>query len=230
MTDLTFTRNHALEAIDSARKNGREWLYKYYPKPNGQIRPSTTGFLLHMGEAYPVKPLGRLASEISGQPMADNPQTNVFRKHFESLGFQLITSPDDEAASATDRQRHLAEVWSRPNQAKFRRAVFDIFGARCLVTGCETLVALEAAHILPVSSGGSDEGWNGIPLRSDIHRLFDAGAIILRPETLTLSVSASAQKEYGSYQGINLKPIISTKDIAPKLVAALQKRQILYTS
>lgn len=227
MTDLSFDRNHALEAIRLARINGQEWLYETYPKPNGQKRKSSTGFLMHEGEAYPVKPLGRLANEIAGTPMTDNPITNVFRKYFEKLGFQLIDSPEDEAKSATERQRRLAEIWERPGQAKFRRAVFEMFGARCLVTGCETLMALEAAHVLPVSSGGCDEGWNGIPLRADLHRLFDAGAIVIEPSSWKLFFAEPVREEYGQYHGLDLEPVVAKVDGAPELAAALRKRMSL---
>ncbi|WP_197435016.1 HNH endonuclease [Nitratireductor arenosus] len=224
MTDLTFDRKQALEAIRLAKTNGQEWLYESYPKPNGQKRKSSTGFLMHEGAAYPVKPLGRLANEIAGNPMTDNPITNVFRKYFERLGFQLIDSPEDEAESATERQRRLAEVWERPGQARFRRAVFKMFGARCLVTGCETLMALEAAHVLPVSSGGGDDGWNGIPLRADLHRLFDAGAITIEPTSWKLLVADDVCKEYGQYHGLNLEPVIAQIDGVSDLAAALRKR------
>lgn len=224
MAELTFNREHALKAIRMARAKGRKWLYESYPKPNGQMRRSRTGFLMHEGAAYPVKPLGRLANEIGGDPMTSNPITNVFRRHFENLGFQLIDSPEGEAESAAERERRLAEVWDRPEQAKFRRAVFELFGARCLITGCETLVALEAAHVLPVSDGGCDEGWNGIPLRADLHRLFDACAVTLDPVEWKLFVSAAARKEYGQYHGLDLKTVFSKIEGAAKLAEALQKR------
>lgn len=229
MTDLIFERNHALDAIRLAKANGREWLYESYPKPNGQTRRSSTGFLMHEGAAYPVKPLGRLANEIAGSPMTNNPITNVFRRYFENLEFQLIDSPEDEAESTAERQRRLAEVWERPGQAKFRRAVFDLFGARCLVTGCETLMALEAAHVLPVSCGGCDEGWNGIPLRADLHRLFDAGVIMLEPSTWKLVVMEPVRKEYGRYHGLDLGPLFAKIHDASKLAAALRKRLNLTT-
>jgi putative restriction endonuclease len=230
MADLSFERKHALEAISLARENGQAWLYKNYPKPNGQMRRSRTGFLMHEGAAYAVKPLGRLANEIAGSPMIVNPVTDVFRKHFEALGFQLINSPEVEAESATERQRRLADVWERPGQAKFRRAVFEMFGARCLVTGCETLMALEAAHVLPVSGGGCDEGWNGIPLRADLHRLFDAGAIVLEPSMWKLFVMEHVRNEYGQYHDMDLSSIIGPKDGAPKLAEALRKRNAFLRS
>lgn len=227
MTELIFERKHALEAIHLARTNGREWLYESYPKPEGKMRRSRTGFLMYEGKAYPVKPLGRLANEIAGSSMTDNPVTNFFRRYFEDLGFQLIESPEDEADGADERQRHLAEVWARPGQARFRKAVFELFGARCLVTGCESLMALEAAHVMPVSGGGCDEAWNGIPLRADLHRLFDAGVIILEPDTWKLHVTETVRKDYGEYHDMSLEAVIVKIKSAPKLAAALRKRMDL---
>lgn len=224
MADLVFNRGHALEAIHRTKLNGLDWLYANYPKPNGQMRKSSTGFLMHEGEPYPVKPLGRLASEIAGHPMTDNPITNVFRRHFQLLEFQLIESPEDEANNAAERQRRLAETWERPGQAKFRRDVFALFGARCLVSGCATLEALEAAHIQPVSQGGCDEGWNGIPLRADLHRLFDANVIAIEHGSLKLHVSEAQRRDYGEYHGLDLTPAISGTGHGPKIAAAVRQR------
>lgn len=134
MPEFAFGRTEALNAISQTKANGRDWLYNQYPKPGGKRRQSSTGFLMHEGTAYPVKPLGRLASEIAGYPMKGNPITNVFRAHFANLGFQLINSPEDEADDAEKRQRCLADVWDRPDQAKFRRDVFVSLGAKCLIT------------------------------------------------------------------------------------------------
>ncbi|NIY78988.1 hypothetical protein HCZ23_05845 [Celeribacter sp. HF31] len=227
MTELTFDRNQAEEAIDRVKAEGLAWLYENYPKPNGQMRKSSTGFLMHEGVAYPVKPLGRLANELAGNPMTDNPITNVFRKYFEKLGFQLIENASNEAEIAAERQRRLAEVWQRPRQAKFRREVFEMFGARCLISGCETLAVLEAAHIIPVSCGGGDEAWNGIPLRADLHRLFDAGSIILDAENWRISIEETARKDYGIYNGNSFSELISKIELKPEVATALKKRMSL---
>jgi len=203
MSELVFSRNHALEAINRSAEHGRDWLYKHYPKPDGQTRKSSTGFLIHDGQSYPVKPLGRLANEIAGTPMADNPITDVFRRYFESLRFQLTDDPDAdaeaEAEQAAERQRKLASIWDRPGQARFRQEVFELFGTKCIVTGCEELIALEAAHVVPVHQGGCDSGWNGIPLRADVHRLFDAGVIRLSPDTWRLVVDEDVGEQYQIY-------------------------------
>lgn len=224
MTELTFNRDQAEEAIDRVKAQGQTWLYENYPKPNGQKRKSSTGFLMYEGVAYPVKPLGRLANEIAGSPMIENPVTDVFRSYFESLGFQLIENATDEAEIAAERQRRLAGVWERPGQAKFRRAVFEMFGARCLISGCETLAVLEAAHIVPVSCGGGDEAWNGIPLRADLHRLFDASNITVDARDLTVSVAETVRKDYGAYHGNDLSALVLTTEEVSKFLMALKKR------
>ncbi|WPZ03077.1 HNH endonuclease signature motif containing protein [Blastomonas marina] len=222
--ELSFRRSHAEEAIRLARQNGEGWLYQTYPKPGGQSRRSSTGFLVFEGERFPVKPLGRLASEIAGAPMSDNPITNVFRRHFERLGFQLIENLETEASEAEERQRRLAETWARPNQAKFRAAVFDLYGARSLLTGCETLTSLEAAHIVTVASGGGDEAGNGIPLRADLHRLFDAGDVRIDPATLKVSVSREAMGDYANLHGLNIRQNLSSDKTRAALASALRSR------
>lgn len=224
MTELTFNRAQVEEAIDRVKIEGELWLYENYPKPHGQMRKSSTGFLMYEGVTYPVKPLGRLANELAGNPMTDNPITNVFRRYFESLGFQLIENAKNEAETAAERQRRLASVWERPGQAKFRRKVFEMFDARCLISGCETLAVLEVAHIVPVSCGGGDEAWNGIPLRADLHRLFDAGIITIDAQNWTISVGQAARNDYGVYNGIDLSAYISKTEGASKSSLALKKR------
>lgn len=69
----------------------------------------------------------------------------------------------------------------RIGQGAFRILVTDIYGRRCAVTGERTLPVLEAAHIRPVTRGGTHEPGNGVLLRSDIHTLFDLGYVTIRP-------------------------------------------------
>lgn len=47
--------------------------------------------------------------------------------------------------------------------------------------GEKALPALDAAHIRPVAAGGQHRLDNGLLLRSDVHRLFDAGYVTVTP-------------------------------------------------
>ncbi len=68
-------------------------------------------------------------------------------------------------------------VRQRLGQGAFRILVTDIYQRQCAVTREKALPALEAAHIKPVSEDGRHRIDNGLLLRSDIHRLFDAGYV-----------------------------------------------------
>ncbi|MDK9718532.1 MAG: HNH endonuclease [Trichlorobacter sp.] len=58
-------------------------------------------------------------------------------------------------------------------QAIFRSALITLDEC-CTITGERTKEVLEAAHIIPASRGGAEVIENGILLRADIHRLYDA--------------------------------------------------------
>lgn len=60
--------------------------------------------------------------------------------------------------------------------------MLDAYAGACAVTGEHALPALEAAHIRPWSAGGVHEVPNGLPLRRDLHRLFDLGYVSARPD------------------------------------------------
>lgn len=73
-------------------------------------------------------------------------------------------------------------IQPRLGQGAFRILVTDLYHRRCAVTGERTLPALEAAHIRPYHEGGEHAAENGVLLRSDLHRLFDAGYVTITPE------------------------------------------------
>jgi hypothetical protein len=75
------------------------------------------------------------------------------------------------------REKKIAEVTTRPNQAKFRKLILQNHAHRCLLTGEVVKDVLDACHIIAVSDGGKDSVDNGLCLRKDIHTLFDRGKI-----------------------------------------------------
>lgn len=83
----------------------------------------------------------------------------------------------------------------RLGQASFRLAVLDAYGGACAVTTEHSLPALETAHIRPWGEGGRHEIPNGLPLRRDIHRLFDLGFVTVRPD-LSFAVSPELRDAY----------------------------------
>jgi len=72
-------------------------------------------------------------------------------------------------------------VQPRLGQGTFRIAVTSAYGA-CAASGEHSLPALEAAHVRPYADGGEHALPNGLLLRADIHRLYDAGYVTVTPD------------------------------------------------
>lgn len=73
-------------------------------------------------------------------------------------------------------------VRPRLGQGTFRIAVTGAYGGACAVSREHSLPVLEAAHIRPYGAEGAHSVPNGLLLRADIHRLFDAGYVTVTPE------------------------------------------------
>ena len=65
----------------------------------------------------------------------------------------------------------------RPGQDAFRRTLLLAYEGRCALTECDVEPALEAAHVADWRSE-NDVG-AGILLRADLHKLFDAGLLVI---------------------------------------------------
>jgi putative restriction endonuclease len=91
----------------------------------------------------------------------------------------LVASAHEPAAA---RYGEAQLVRPRLGQGTFRVAVTGAYAGACAVSREHSLPVLEAAHIRPYGAEGSHEVVNGLLLRADIHRLFDAGYVTVTPE------------------------------------------------
>jgi len=94
----------------------------------------------------------------------------------------------------------------RIGQGPFRRQLLAEQGENCAFTGPTPGDALEAAHLYSYAQEARHETSGGLLLRRDLHRLFDLGAIAVRPGTQTLDVRESLRGYplYGSLHGAPL--------------------------
>ena len=84
----------------------------------------------------------------------------------------------------------------RLGQGLFRIVITDVYDKRCVVTGERTLPVLDAAHIKPYEIVQKHEVWNGLLMRSDLHRLFDDGYLSVDPNTRRIHVSRRIRDEF----------------------------------
>ncbi|MFH1823768.1 MAG: HNH endonuclease [Candidatus Firestonebacteria bacterium] len=109
----------------------------------------------------------------------------------------------------------------RTGQKAFRVTILDAYLRKCSITGERTLPVLEAGHIKPFSKSGPHKVYNGILLRSDIHKLYDEGYITITPK-YEVKVSKRIKQEYENgreyykFQGKELVNLPSSKNDMPK--------------
>lgn len=117
---------------------------------------------------------------------------------------EVFADSGGEARSALANAVRLERIKSvvyRPDQAKFRKAVFAASRGACLITGETVSVVLEAAHIKPFASNGPDVAENGFCLRSDVHQLYDANLLRISEDGgLKLLDEAMASPTYSQIQ------------------------------
>lgn len=93
----------------------------------------------------------------------------------------------------------------RPGQASFREAVIARYGGQCCISGCSIAALIEAAHIIPYRGQQTDEVSNGLLLRVDLHRLFDAHLMSIQPEALVVEVAGAIEDPtYRAFHGMQL--------------------------
>ncbi|WP_176330966.1 HNH endonuclease signature motif containing protein [Burkholderia vietnamiensis] len=99
----------------------------------------------------------------------------------------------------------------RPEQAAFRRALFERFNGRCALTGCAVAELLDAAH-LPGRRWelGHNTADDGILLRADLHRALDTGLIRLNEQLRLVWVDPSVTALYEYLKTDDLLPAFST--------------------
>lgn len=120
----------------------------------------------------------------------------------------------------------MREIKERRGQKSFREALRLLYNDQCVVTRCNIVHILEAAHLSPYSKNYDNSSSNGILLRADIHTLFDLDLLGINPKSLTVHLHHSVQKgEYRNYEGKSLP--VTAKNINRK---ALENRWIKFLS
>jgi putative restriction endonuclease len=108
---------------------------------------------------------------------------------------------DDDTRSTALQQMRI-----RRGQRTFRDALIERYEGRCLITGCELLDVVQAAHIDPYRGDRSNHPENGLLLRSDLHDLFDLDLLGIHPEQLTVHLASPARNVgYDRLQGKTLR-------------------------
>ena len=163
------------------RRLDESWVYPYFQEnsdPAERDREATNrGLVKCMNDGVPVgvllqvKPKPGVEYDVLGLAAVVEWKGGYFiLEGFSHEGDEFNPLEVDDS-----RERQIAEVVRRRGQAKFRAALVAAYQGKCVVTGCDAIDALEAAHRSPYRGAQTTHLQNGLLLRADLHTLFDLG-------------------------------------------------------
>lgn len=104
--------------------------------------------------------------------------------------------------------RNFRETIERPGSNEFRKYVLDIYNNKCAVSMFTSTQSIDIAHIVPYYGIESDHIENVIPLRTDLHKLFDQGLLRVTYNEMDkkykVKVHDSIKNDYGNFHGNEL--------------------------
>ena len=93
------------------------------------------------------------------------------------------------------RARRPSTTTRKRREAPFRDMILECDNHRCVLTGETTNQALDAAHLI-AANGDNDLSQNGITLRADLHRLFDAGLFTFDTDGRVVKIDSGLSSHY----------------------------------
>ncbi|MBD2136605.1 HNH endonuclease [Anabaena sp. FACHB-1237] len=143
------------------------------------------------------------------------------RKIIESAGY---FNPDNIEDA---RKRINTSIIERQGQSDFRRKLLNAYNNKCAITGCDVESAIEAAHIIPYRGIETNHPANGLPLRADIHTLFDLHLISIKPDTYEIVIAHKIEGSCYQYLANQKLSLPISQDFLPSQ-EALQKHYEIF--
>ncbi|MEJ0014387.1 MAG: HNH endonuclease signature motif containing protein [Actinomycetota bacterium] len=94
------------------------------------------------------------------------------------------------------RRTSRTEIERAERDPVFKFKILKRFEGRCLITSLDVTEMLDAAHIIPVASGGTEDPNNGLLLSASVHRALDAGLWAIHPKPFKLRPVLKVQMHY----------------------------------
>lgn len=182
---------------------------------------------LDMVKASPTQPQIELPSEKAKQ-LSSSSNITALRNPYKNSKDEESERPLDEDIDSASKGNYQIEeiqkraIKTRRGQPDFRRRLFDAYDCMCAVTGCKVLSVLEAAHIIPHADETNYEVANGLPLRADIHTLFDLRLMAVSPDYRIHIAKELVDSEYRIFHGLTINfPKNSHDNPSPEKLAQL---------
>jgi hypothetical protein len=100
--------------------------------------------------------------------------------------FNLPENSKTEVKLFGEKRTKKVEIEKAERDPLFKFNILKRFHGKCLITGLDVTEMLDAAHIIPVASGGTEHPENGLLLSASVHRALDAGLWAINPNSMKI--------------------------------------------
>lgn len=144
-------------------------------------------------------------SDITNKTIVEQIPNVSEEKNKNSIKFEFSRMKIDLEKIQDEREKTSRLISQRQGQASFRNRLKEAYNNRCIITGCDVVEALEAAHIIPYLGDYTNIVSNGLLLRSDVHNLFDFGLITIDADGYRVIISDRLKGT--TYEKLSMKQI-----------------------
>jgi len=100
--------------------------------------------------------------------------------------FHISDDSKDGVKLFGEKRTKKVEIEKAERDPLFKFNILKRFHGKCLITGLDVTEMLDAAHIIPVASGGTEHPENGLLLSASVHRALDAGLWAINPNSMKI--------------------------------------------
>jgi predicted restriction endonuclease len=128
----------------------------------------------------------------------NNSISNMIYENYENFDYEeqnLFELDVDFLATTIYKVKITEERPIRLEQSEFRKKVLEEYNNKCLITGTDCNFEIEAAHIVPHCEGGSYDTMNGLILKTNLHKTFDAHLWTINPDTMCIETNTIYDKD-----------------------------------
>jgi putative restriction endonuclease len=133
---------------------------------------------------------GKLREVRRGWVMDHDDQNRLFLIEFgQERPVEIAVQVDQPFTAKVQRKLTPDLVVRAERNPRFKFEVVKRHSGVCAVSGLSVVEMLDGAHVVPVSSGGSDDPRNGLLLSASHHRAYDKHLWTINPKTLDIETT-----------------------------------------
>ncbi|WP_151070946.1 HNH endonuclease signature motif containing protein [Cupriavidus oxalaticus] len=125
--------------------------------------------------------------------------------HWRTAEVQSASESAAPARNLKSRAAQFASVEVRPHQAAFRRRIFEVCEGKCVISGCDVVRALDAAHFRDRNWRlGHNDATDGVLLRKDLHALYDCRLLWFSDDGC-VGLHPTVRVWYREFEGVRIR-------------------------